>query len=470
MLMPGCSQEAAEKVPITTSSPEALKAYLQARDLSEKLQGQESLEFYQKAVELDPEFAMAHLNMSLAQPSAREFFASLEKAKALVEKVTEGEKLWILGFDAGVNGHQEHQREYYEQLVSLYPEDERALNLLGNHFFGVQDWDAAIAAYKKAILVNPDFSQPYNQLGYAQRFLENYQEAEDAFKRYVELIPDDPNPYDSYAELLLKLGRFEESIEKYRKALEVNPNFVASHVGIATNYNYLEQYEEARKQLDHLLSIARNEGETRAALIAKTVSYAAEGLFQEALTTQDAQFALDAETGDAANMAGDLNLKGLLYLELDAADSAQTVFTRAIEIIEGSDLSDPVKVNNQRNYMYNMGRVHVARGDLDDAKAIAQELLQAAGDAGNTFQVRQAYELKGIIALEERDYTAAIAALGGANQQNPYNLYRIALAYDGLGNLEEAKLMAERAANFNALNLLNQVFIREKAMNFAASL
>ena len=112
---------------------------------------------------------------------------------------------------------------HYTELVRLFPNDERAQTLLGNVYFGRQDYETAIEHFVKATTINPSFSQPYNQLGYAYRFLEKFDDAENAFKKYTQLIPDDPNPYDSYAELLMKMGRFDESIKMYEKALVDRP-------------------------------------------------------------------------------------------------------------------------------------------------------------------------------------------------------------------------------------------------------
>jgi len=175
---------------------------------------------------------MAYLQLAQVQTSARDFFEYFNKARSLVDEVSEGEKLRILGFEAGaVNGDPMRARKYLQQLTRMYSDDERARNLLATSYFAQQQWTEAVAEYKRAIKINPEFSQPYNQLGYAYRFLEKYDQAEDAFKKYVELIPNDPNPYDSYAELLMKMGRFDESIEKYRQALEVSPDFIFSRLG-----------------------------------------------------------------------------------------------------------------------------------------------------------------------------------------------------------------------------------------------
>src|ERR1700675_143124 len=120
------------KVPITTKSEEARKEFLQGRDLSERLLGQESLQHFDQAIALDPEFASAELARANNSPTAKEFFDHEKKAVSLADKVSEGEKLVILANEAGTNGNVVKQKEYLDQLVAAYPSDERAHFNLGN--------------------------------------------------------------------------------------------------------------------------------------------------------------------------------------------------------------------------------------------------------------------------------------------------------------------------------------------------
>src|SRR5215472_15192940 len=217
----------AGKIPITTASDDARKEFLQGRDLNEKLLIQDSIAHYDKAISLDPNFAMAELNRSAVSPTGKEFFDHLQKAVSLSDKASNGEKVLILGTEAGVNGNPAKQKEYLDQLIAAFPNDERANFALGGYYFGQQDFPQAITYYKKATEIEPKFSSAFNLLGYAYRQNADYPNSEGAFKKYIELIPNDPNPYDSYAELLLREGKFDESIAQYRKALSIDPHFNA---------------------------------------------------------------------------------------------------------------------------------------------------------------------------------------------------------------------------------------------------
>ncbi len=470
LLVSGCAKKEKDKIPITSTSQQAREYFVQGRDLFERLQVQESRQYFEKAVAEDPNFAMGYLFLSFAQPTNKGFFENLDRAVALVDNASEGEQLWILGVEAGINAFAMQQRELYKKLAELYPNDERAHNLLGNNYFGQQEYELAIEAYQRATAIAPNFSPPYNQLGYAHRFLENYTEAEKAFRKYIELIPDDPNPYDSYAELLLKMGRYDESIENYKKALEFNPNFVASHLGIATNLNFKGQYDEARKQLQKLYDIARNDGERRAAHFATTVSYVDQGDMKKALEEQEKQYALAEKINDASAMAGDLVIMGDILRESGKYDQAQAKYQKAVEVIEASDLSEEVKDQTRRGFLFNASRVALGKKDFAAAKAKAEEYRKQVEPIGNPFQIRLAHQLAGMIALEEKEYDKALEELGQANQQNPYNFYRMALAYQGKGGLERAKELCLKAANFNAVNSLTQAYVRTKAQQLANSM
>ncbi len=462
-VLAGFSDTGNKKVPLTTSSSEARELFLKGRDLQERLQGQESLQYFEKAIAKDPNFAMAYLNFANSQPTAKGFFEQLNKAVALADKVSEGERLTILGTQAGANGDAVKQKEHYQKLAAAYPDDERAHNLLAGYFFGQQEFEHAIEAYKKATMIAPGFSPPYNLLGYAYRSLENYTEAEKAFRKYIELIPNDPNPYDSYAELLLKLGRFDESIKQYQAALSRNPNFAASYYGIATDLSLQNKHAEAQAQLQKAYDLARDDGERRGALFAKTVVYVDEGNVQMALAELDKQYALGEKINDAAAMSGDLGTMGNILYESGKYDEALAKFEKSLQLVEASNLSAAIKENAKRGQLYNAGRVALMKKDLTTAKAKAEEFRAQSEAAKNTFQIWLAHELAGSIALAEKNYAQALAHFQEANQQNPYTLHRLALAYEGKGELKKAKEVYTKAARFNALNNINYAFMRKKA-------
>jgi tetratricopeptide (TPR) repeat protein len=457
------------KMPITTSSEKAKAAYLQGRDLSEKLKGQESIKYYQQAVQEDPKFAIAYLNLAFVAPSAQGFFDNLAKAVQLSDQCSATEKLWILSANAANQALPKKQGEYLEQLVTAIPQDERAHQLLGTYYFGLQKYDAAVQELQKAIAINPNFSPAYNMLGYSYRFLQKYDQSATAFKKYIELIPDDPNPYDSYAELLMKIGKYQDSIQNYRKALEIDPRFSNSYLAIAANLNYLGKNADARKELQTLYDQARNDGERRAALFGMTLSYLDEGNVQKALEQEGSMLEIARKSNDTGNITGDLNTIGIILLESGQAAEAQKKFDDAAKVTATSNLSEDVKKNTATNYLFLSARAALGMGDLKKAHTLAAQYAEQIQSKNNQFLNFASHALNGMIALQEKNYDLAINQLEKSNLQDPYNVYRLGLAYQGKGDSAKAKELFARAANFNGLNNFNYAFIRVKAQKAASA-
>jgi tetratricopeptide (TPR) repeat protein len=452
---------AAGKIPVTTASEPAREAYLEGRDLQEKLQAQAAHTEFERAVQLDPNFALAHMSAANTAPTTKDFYASMQKATSLAANVSEGERLMIEGAAAGGNGDNAGQLEIYQKLVAKYPQDERALALLGNALFGTQEYAKAIAQYEKVVKIAPDYSPVYNQLGYANRFLGEPAQAEAAFKRYIELIPNDPNPYDSYAELLLKLGRYDESITNYRKALAIDPSFVASHLGIATDLDLQGKPAEARQQIDTMLRGAKDDGQVRAGLFAKTVSYAHQGDFKSAQTEIEKQYALGEKIGDALAMSGDLALMANLALEAGDVTAAEADFRKAWEVVDKSTTVAAVNKENQKRLVaYRAGRIALAKNDLATARTQSAAFSAQVAGTGSVFQKKLAHELAGQVALADKRWDVAIQELGLANQLDPYNLYRLSMAYAGKGDAAKAKEYSQKAYGDNTLTSLNYAFVR----------
>ena len=379
--------------------------------------------------------------------TAKEFFEHLNKAVALADKASEGERLLILANQAGANGDAVKQKEYFEKLVAAYPNDERAHFNLGAFEFAQQDYPQAIEHLKKAPELAPNYSPAYNMLGYAYRQADDYANAEQAFKKYIELIPNDPNPYDSYAELLLKMGKFDESIAQYRKALTIDPHFVPSHFGIAADLMYMGKPADADAELQKMADQARNDGELRTALFGMAVVASDSGQLDKAVQAMDKEYAVAEKKNDVAAMAADLQAKGNIIAEMAKYDVAAQQFDRSLQMVEelnsvaGDQRQCEAPASLQSVLRWRSGR-RTTRPRRPMPKNTAREQRRRRIPA----QLKLAHELAGRIALAQKDYDTAITELEQANQQDPRNLYRLGQAYQAKGDKDQAqKFFAEAA-------------------------
>src|SRR5258707_13442801 len=69
-----------EKIPITTSSPEARELYIKARDLNEKLRATDAHKLFEQAIAKDKNFAMAYVGFANSSGTTKEFFDAVAHA------------------------------------------------------------------------------------------------------------------------------------------------------------------------------------------------------------------------------------------------------------------------------------------------------------------------------------------------------------------------------------------------------
>jgi tetratricopeptide (TPR) repeat protein len=448
---PSTDARAGIKIPVTTRSDEALDLYLQGLSMSDRIRPVEARELYLLALQEDRHFAMAHLRLATSSTSAREFFEAMERAIALSEVVSEGERLMILAQDAAVRGEAGEQLELLQRLVELYPDDERAQLALAVVYNARQDYERAIEHYRRAIDIEPDFSPVYNQLGYLYRALGRYQEAEDAFLKYIQLIPDEPNPYDSYAELLMKVGRFEESIEAYEKALTIKPDFLFSLVGIGHDLIFLGRAEEARETFDHMYELAPDVGQQRVALLWKSMSYVYEHDWERALAIAGDRYALAEANDDPVGMSGDRILMGMILLAAEEPGRALERFIDAVTLVGNAGVPEEFKETTQRNFLYWKTRVELDKGNLGGARSELDSYREQVELRQNPGELRLVHQLEAEIALADGDPRKALQHLSQANQQDPRILYLTARAHQAAGDVNQARELATRAAAFNEL-------------------
>jgi len=465
-----CASGDKGKIPITTTSETAKKHFLTGRELSENILFTESREYFDKAIAEDPNFALAYLYAANNSLTFNEFNKHLEKAEALADQVSEGEKLMIQVAVAGANADQTEVRKILLKLVELYPDDERVHFLLALNYDGFLENDLALKHYNLTTSINPNFAPVYNNMGYFFRRLNKYDEAEKAFLSYIKLIPNDPNPYDSYAELLLKMGRFDESIKQYQKALDVNANFNISRYGIATNLCLKDDYKSAHAQVDTAIAKARDIGEKRASLTAKAVILLDEENSEDAIAVLNKRMKLAEDTNDPQAVGGDLRLRAFIYQESGQYDKAAIDIEASRDIILAADLKESNKDQSKANYLFDMAFLYAYMGEFEKAVENSDSYMKYAMERKNANLMRAAHLAAGVIALKKGDYDAAIVELNKTNLQNPYNLCRLAMAYQGKGDIDKAREYCDQVINFNAVNSLVFVLAKNIADDMLAEL
>ena len=167
----------------TTFSLEALKAYSLAQKTARENGSAQSLPYAQRAIELDPNFAMAYEAagvhyVNLAEPArASEYLA---KAFQLRDHASERERLKITaGYYSSATGELNKAAQTYQEQIAEYPRDIAAYNNLGIVFAELGQYDKAAEITTQGIRIEPSqVTLDENLTGYLlalQRFDETRQ-------------------------------------------------------------------------------------------------------------------------------------------------------------------------------------------------------------------------------------------------------------------------------------------------------
>ena len=452
-----------EKVPVSTSSAEARAYYEEGLALADNLHFVEANALFAKAVEADPNFAMAYLRMAQSSQSAAAFFKAVGLAESYLSNASEGEQLYIRALIAGAENDQDAQYEAIVAVLEMYPQDERTHFQLANYLNSQQKFANAVVHYGHATTINPEFAAGFNALGYAHRSNDDLDGAKAAFRRYVELIPDEANPYDSYAELLMEMGEYDESIANYRKALEFNPNFAASYAGISINESLKGNAEAAQAAAAEMLAAARTDGEKRGAMFRSMTSHLFAGNTDAAQAVAEKMYAMAEAEGNRAAMGNISEYLGDLLATLGEGDRALEQYEISLNQRLQSNTNDAVKAQAERTFLFKSAVAAMVKGDIDTASARAAEFSAAVEDKGTLFEQRRVHEIDGYIAASRGDMEKSAAELRQANQLDPIVLYYSAYANNAIGNKEKAIDLANRAAYRNTLSF-NLPFFRDEAI------
>jgi eukaryotic-like serine/threonine-protein kinase len=182
----------------TTSSLEALKAYSAGRSALFAHGSPAAIPHFQRAVAIDPQFAMAYADLSISYWNMGQTDLSAEytrKAYALRDRVSDRERLWILFlYDRQVTGNLQRELQTLESWVQTYPRDSVPLTVLGG--WGTQgtgQYERGIQALQEGLRLNPDETLGYNALALHNLFLDRFAEAANVLRRASERkmeIPD----------------------------------------------------------------------------------------------------------------------------------------------------------------------------------------------------------------------------------------------------------------------------------------
>ncbi|MGA8103314.1 MAG: protein kinase, partial [Candidatus Acidiferrales bacterium] len=304
---------------VTTPSREALQAYsLGYQTEIAKRDPAAAIPFFQRAVSLDPNFAMAYARLGTTYSNLDQTARAAEnarKAYELRERVSEREKLYIVShYEQHVTGNLEAARKTYELWAQTYPRDDTPPYNLASIYGALGDPDKCLTAVQNGIKLSPDgFGYSSLAIGYVNVY--RLDEARATVQEAQAHNLDNPANHLTLYNIDF-LQHDAAGMEREAAAMMGKPGFEDAMLDSESDTAaYAGQFSKARE-----LTRRASESAQRADEKETAASYEAEAAIREALVgnmsqaKQQAQVALALSTGrdveaisaTALGLAGDV--------------------------------------------------------------------------------------------------------------------------------------------------------------------
>jgi tetratricopeptide (TPR) repeat protein/DNA-binding winged helix-turn-helix (wHTH) protein len=423
------------KSSVMTNNLEAFRYYSLGVEKAQAKQSPEAIALLEKAIALDPEFAMAYARIGytyvVSWGRTDEGKPYLEKAFKLTNRLSEHDKLNISAWYALANHDYPAAIKAFQDIVERYPLEVEAYERLGKLLRGEERLEEAVEILKQGLVIDSEAKEPYNLLGGIYSGMGRHDEAIAMYQRYVQLAPEEPNAHDSLGMGYQWSGRYGEAIQEYERALTIKPDFEISLAHVANTLFQQGRFREAIEKYQRYVQIApsameRSRGYTSLARVQ----------LQKGSLIEAEQSARQA----TANLK--LNADGQFLIAVAKGDLATTA--RTIEILKKFNVPDRGSRFTLRRLIYYQGRLDLLAGRSTEAIANLKEALKHRAP---TWDIDPLEDCLANAYLELGQLDEAIAEYNRILKLNPnYPLvqYHLGQAYERKGQPDEARESFER--------------------------
>ncbi len=224
-----------------TENLEAYDCYLRGRNYTRRENLEFAMQMFEKAINLDPNFALAH--------------SGLGNICGLIYEIHDHQPRWI-----------ERGLEACDRALAIDPNLAEALSARARIFYAEKKYDEAIRYAKLAIGRKADCEGAYTVLARTYFSSDRLEEGAALLDTALAASGDDYNVYVPFLNILGKLGRAVElralearAVEVLEKQLELVPEDVRARILLAVNYAQVARRSDAVRELEKAVTMRFND-------------------------------------------------------------------------------------------------------------------------------------------------------------------------------------------------------------------
>ncbi len=424
LLLCGCHKEPQ----LTTSSPDAARAYRQGLAQYEKFYFNDARALFDQAVRADSDFAMAWARLAIVEMRVKnEPLARVDIARAVraSSRATESERLFIRMWDERLRFDPRAAAATADSLAALHPDQKEVYLFRGDLYAEQKNFDAAIKSYQRAIQADTGYALAVMTLGYAYSTIGEQERAIACMKRYIRLAPQEPDPLASYADILMRAGEFDEALSAYQQSLAVKPDYWYSIQMIGEIYMIQGRLNDAARQFQQSFMLVPQNNALRATdLQTQAHLESLRGRDAEAVRLYQEALAIDTVSLEAAyGLAGALS-------RLERHQEAHAIVDAVLREFERRELHHSPAM---AGYYYIRSVVLMREGKLGEALAMCDSAFNYSVTLSRGHIYRQFAE----ISLRRHAYEQALEACEeglAVNPNSPEILLTLTRIYSARGD------------------------------------
>lgn len=152
--------------------------------------------------------------------------------------------------------------EYLSQAIRLDPTQAGVYYMRAFGYFGLKQFDRAIADFNQAIRLVPNFSEGYNIRGAVYGEMNQWSRAIADYNQAISLNPNFAPAYNGRAIAYFNLNQFSRAIADFDQVIHLNPNDEGAYISRGSSYGALKQFDRAIADYDQAIRLAPNDAMT----------------------------------------------------------------------------------------------------------------------------------------------------------------------------------------------------------------